>query len=516
MSSKPDNRENNKRIARNTVVLYLRMLLSTVVSLYTSRVVLNTLGVENYGIYVVVGGVVGMFGFINASMGMATARFLTYELGIGNTEKLNKTFSSSVLIHYGLAALILILAETIGLWTLYNKLIIPAERLDAAFWVFQLSIISTILTITQVPYNASINAHERMSVFAYIDLLGVSLKLLAIYLLVVLGGDKLIIYAILILSVSFITLMIARLYCRKHFPECHFRFVWDWGLLKPMLNFSALNLYGELCIAARRDGTPMVTNMFFGPVLNTASSIATTIEGTISGLAWKSVSAANPQIVKSYARGDYSYTNFLVAQLSRFSSFFYLLFAIPLLIETKAVVTLWLGDLVPSYTFSFTQISIVAGLFGILHAIFGMAISATGNIRRVSFISGTLYLLNLATLYICLACGAQPEWIFLLYLLFTILIFISNLSILRKQLPCFSLRGMARSCFYPLMGTVIPSFFLSYYLNSFIQVDLKILEIIYACCISWGCTIPIALFIMLNKEERSKLFSWIQLKLLRR
>ena len=234
---------NNKRIAKNTVMLYIRMGLGMVVSLYTSRVVLQTLEVEDYGIYGVVGGVVAMFSFLNSTMAGATSRFLTFEMGKGDKERLKDTFSSALIIHIGIALLVLILAETVGLWFLNNKLVIPEGRMGAAHWVFQFSVLGMFVGFTQVPYNATIIAHEKMDIYAYIELLHVFFKLGIVYLLVIGNFDKLILYALLTFVVNVIIAMIYRIYCIRHYEESKFRFIWKKDIFRPMLSFSGFNLF---------------------------------------------------------------------------------------------------------------------------------------------------------------------------------------------------------------------------------------------------------------------------------
>ena len=268
--------ENNKRIAKNTIMLYLRMFLTMVVGLYTSRVVLQTLGVEDYGIYGVVGGIVAMMGFLNASMSGATSRFLTFELGRGDKERLSKTFSSALVVHIIIAVIVFVVAETVGLWFLCYKLVIPENRMVAAHWVYQLSILSSMITITQVPYNSSIIAHEKMDVYAYVEILNVTLKLLIVYLLVIGNFDKLILYAILMFAVSVIIMMVYRIYCLRRFEECKFRLFLDKDYLKPLLSFSGWDLYGNTDFSVRQQGANFLLNMFYGVVLNAAYNIATT------------------------------------------------------------------------------------------------------------------------------------------------------------------------------------------------------------------------------------------------
>ncbi|MCI6985875.1 MAG: polysaccharide biosynthesis protein, partial [Bacteroidales bacterium] len=292
-----DTTSNNKRIAKNTIMLYIRMFISMVVGLYTSRVVLATLGVEDYGIYGVVGGVVGMMGFLNASMSGATSRFLTFELGKGDKERLAKTFSSALIVHIAIAIIVFILAETVGLWFLCNKLNIPEGRMEAAHWVYQFSILATMLSITQVPYNATIIAHEKMNVYAYMEILNVSLKLLIVYLLTIGDFDKLKLYAVLTFAVSLIIMMIYRIYCLRHFKESRFHWVWDKTYLTPLLSFSGWNLYGNFGGIAGNQANNFVINSFFGVVMNAAASVAFTVSGIVTQFSSNAMTAFRPQII---------------------------------------------------------------------------------------------------------------------------------------------------------------------------------------------------------------------------
>lgn len=255
---------NYKRIAQNATALYLRMIVTMVLGLYTSRVVLQMLGVSDFGIFGLVGGIAGMLSIINASMASATSRYITYELAKGDKEKLSQTFTSALQIHVGIAVIFLLLAETIGLWFVNTQLVIPPERMEAAKWVYQCSVFTAILTITQVPYNAALFAHEKMTVFAYIEILNSMLKLGAALLLVLWDSEsRLIWYAIISLLVSSVILFIYRIYCIRHFAECHIKRIWRPKILKPMLSFSAYDLYGNICGLSFYQGTNVILNLFF-------------------------------------------------------------------------------------------------------------------------------------------------------------------------------------------------------------------------------------------------------------
>ena len=288
---------NNKRIAKNTAFLYLRMFISMAVSLYTSRIVLQTLGVEDFGVYNVVGGVVAMFSFINATMSTATSRFLTFEIGKGNQQRLNDTFNASFWVHVIIAIIVVVLCETIGIWFITNKMVIPEGREFATQVVFQLSIIAAVISITQVPYNATIIAHEKMNIYAYIELVNVFLKLGIVYFLMISSFDKLILYAVMTLLVNACVMMFYRYYGKRKFKECKISRKLQWDIIKPMLNFSCWDLYGNLSVTARTQGVAMLLNVFFGPIMNAAEAISTQVQTAVIAFASNVNTAVRPQIV---------------------------------------------------------------------------------------------------------------------------------------------------------------------------------------------------------------------------
>lgn len=414
-------------------MLYIRMLLSIAVTLYTSRVVLEVLGVEDYGIYGVVGSVVTMFAFLNSSMSGATSRFLMYEMGKGDVLRLRDTFSSALIIHISIALLVFVLAETVGLWFLCNKLVIPEGRMEAAHWVYQCSVISTMLGFTQVPYNASIIANERMGVYAYIEILNVSLKLLIVYLLPIFELDKLKLYAVLVLAVSVIVMMTYRIYCMRNFPESHFRFVWKKDILRPMLSFTGWDFYGNMCVTARVQGTNFLINNFFGVVANAASSIATTVNGAVSGLASNIITAFRPQIVKSYSQHNWVKMQSMLDNAVKFSTLFLITLSIPILFETSFILQLWLGE-VPAYVEPFVRLTLITNCFGVINSAITIGIHSTGNIKRLSVFTGTLYLLTLPVSFLFLKFGYDALIVYVVTLFSSILILMIDLWIVKKQI----------------------------------------------------------------------------------
>ena len=429
---------NNRRIAKNAVMLYVRMFFTMIVGLYTSRVVLNVLGVEDYGIYGVVGGIVAMIGFVNSSMSGATSRFLTFELGKGNEKRLADTFSSALIIHIGIALLVLILSETVGLWFLNNKLVIPAGRMPAAQWVYQLSIASAMLWITQAPYNATIIAHERMDVYAYVEILNAVLKLLIVYLLSIGNFDKLILYAVLIFLVSVLIRMIYRIYCVRHFQESHLHWVWDKTILKPMLVYSGWNLYGALCLTTRQQGTNFLINIFFGVVFNAASSVATTIQGVVKGFTYSSTFAFRPPIIKAYAQGNFQEMMRLMKSAMSLCIFLSLLVSLPLYIEIDYVMDLWLIN-PPVMAVEFVRLLIVSAFFALTTLIFTIGIEATGYNRQMNIYTGSIFMLTIPVMYVFFKTGFGVLYSYYCILGANILIFLSNMVICKHLLPSLKL-----------------------------------------------------------------------------
>ena len=400
-------RTENRRIARNTLILYVRLAVATGISLYTSRIILQTLGVVDYGIYGVVGGIVTLFTFLNSSMAGATSRFLTFELGRGNPVRLHETFVSALILHVIIALVIALAAETVGLWFLVHQLVIPSERLPAAHWVYQLSIVAMVISVTQVPYNASIIAHEKMQIYAYMEILNAVLKLLIVYLLVLWEGDKLIIYALLVVCVPIITAVIYRIYCSRNFLECKWVFIWKPTVLKPMLKFSGWDIYGNMSVLVRTEGVNILLNLFFGPVLNAAANIAAKIQGVTTSFVMNVLIAARPQIVKQYAKGDWKEMVALIRDTLRINSFLFFVISIPLLLEINFVLKIWLGK-VPAYTATFCSYTLLFCFFSCISTVIASGIHATGRIKRLSLINGSLYLAVIPVSYLLFKNGAAP------------------------------------------------------------------------------------------------------------
>ena len=422
--------ENNKRIAKNTLLLYVRTLFVMVVSLYTSRVVLNTLGVSDYGIYNVVGGIVTMFGFINSSMTSATQRYITFALGKGDMSQLQKVFSTALQIHAFISVLIIVLGETVGLWFMYTQMQIPASRMDAAFWVLQCSIISTAIMIISVPYNADIIAHEKMSAFAYISILEVMLKLAVVFLLLLFSNDKLILYAFLILMVQLLIRFCYSYYSNKHFEESKYHHIWDKALFKEMTGFAGWSMFGNLSGVLFGQGLNMLLNVFFGPVVNAARAVSVQVQGAIQQFVGNFQMALNPQITKTYATEKMDDMHKLMYRSARFS--FYLLFflSLPVLFETKFILTVWLKN-VPENAAIFLRIMICISLIYTLSNPLMVANLATGKVKRYQAICGSILLMILPVSYVCLKLGCPAYSVFIVHFVMEFIAQLARMIILR-------------------------------------------------------------------------------------
>ncbi len=399
--------DNNKRIAKNTLMLYIRMFFMMGMKLFTSRVILEYLGITDYGIYNVVGGIVAMLSFLKGSMSNAVMRFLTYEMGRKDSERINRVFCVSIYVHFAIALIMIIVMEIGGVWYLNTHMNIPSDRLVAANWVLQCSIITTLFTIFQVPFNSMIIAKERMSIFAYISIIEVILRLLIVYLLVIGNFDRLKLYAVLTALVTVFIMLVYMTYCRKKFQEVKFRLVKDWTLFHKLISFSGWSMISELAWSLTGPGVNIILNSFFGPVVNAARGLANQVNGAVSGFVSNFQTAVNPQIIKNYAASEIEDMKKLVYRSSRFS--YYLLFALslPLMLKMDYVLHLWLKE-VPEYSTQFCQLTLVASLVTIVSNLLPKIVWANGNIRNYQIIISSILCLNFPLSYLVLKCGASP------------------------------------------------------------------------------------------------------------
>jgi len=409
------------------------MFLTMGISLFTSRIILKVLGIEDYGIYSIVGSVVVLFSFLNNAMSGATQRFLNFELGRGNLEEIKRVFSMSMTAHISIALIVIVLSETIGLWFLNSRLNIPLERMGAANWVYQFSIFTFCVNIIRIPYNASIIAYEEMSFYAYISIVEVVLKLGVALLLFSFGFDKLVLYAILIFIVSVTILMLYKIHCNRAFASCGYKFFWDGLLYKKIISFSGWSTITQVANIGTQQGSNILLNIYWGVAINAAMGIAMQVSNVVYGFVSNFQTAFNPQIVKLYASGESEGYIKLMFRSSKFSYYLLFLLALPILINTDFFLELWLKD-VPEYSASFCRLMIVFLLIEAASAPLWMLVQATGKIKSYQLIMGSLALLNLPLAYIFLKLKFPPESVLLIRVVINFIVFFVRIVYLKFRI----------------------------------------------------------------------------------
>lgn len=428
-----DTSANNKRIAKNTMLLYVRMLFIMAVQLFTSRVVLNTLGIVDYGLYNVVGGIVSMFAFLNGAMVTSTQRYITFELGKGNLQRLKEVFTTSVQIHLIISLIIIILGETIGLWFLYEKMVIPEERFTAAMWVYQLSILTMCVQVMSVPYNSDIIAHEQMGVFAAISVIEVVLKLAVVYMLVIGDFDKLILYAILIAAIQLLIRFFYIKYCNKRFPESILISIFDKQLVKEMGKFMGWNIWGNLAGTLFSTGLNLLLNVFFGPVVNAARAVAVQVETAIAQFSTNFLMAVNPQITKLYAQNNLQDMHKLLFRASKFTFILLLVLSLPVMIETEMILKVWL-KIVPNYTVVFLRLLLCIVIVDSVARPLMTAAAATGNVKLYQSLIGGILLSIVPIAYIVLKLGGSPDSVYVVHLVICVIAFFTRLWVIKPMI----------------------------------------------------------------------------------
>lgn len=491
--------DNNKRIAKNTLLLYFRMLITMLVSLYTSRVVLQTLGVSDYGLYNVVGGVVTMFTIVNGTLATGTQRFLTFELGANNKEKLHRVFNTAMLLHCLMALIIVLLVETVGLWFLYNKMNIEAGRMNAAFWVFQFSCVTMLINVIQVPYMSSIISHEKMDIYAYMSIFDVVMKLLMVFLIQVVDYDKLILYGFLYLVVNCISALIYNIYCRRQFDECKIRRLFDREIFKEMMNFSGWNIFGCASVTFQGEGVNILLNMFFGTVVNAARGIAFQVNNIVLQFVNNFQMAVNPQIVKHYAAGETNEMIKLSTVNSKLAAFLLLFILVPLFVEIEFVLKIWLGEY-PAYAPIFLRIILLQSVVQTMTRPVVMMIHAVGKMKLVNLTAGGALLMILPVSYILLKLGASPVTVFMVNVIPWFLETLFELLCLKKYI------GLSPLAFYKsVYGRVFPVGVLMFvlpYITYFSMVD-GWLRFFAVCIVSVLSSSVLIYFMGLDKSMRA-------------
>ena len=452
----------NNKIAKNTLLLYFRMLLTILISLYTSRIVIKALGVDDFGIFSVVGAFVSMFSILSASLSSAIMRFFTYELGLGDMERLRRVFITALLCIVFAAVIIFIFAEFIGVWFINYKMVIPPDRLNVAKWVFQYSLVISSVNLLSVPYNAMVIAHERMSFFAYISLVEVIGKLIISFLIAEYQNDRLLLYAFLLCVFTLIVKLAYVVFCNLNFEECKYKLVFDKILVKQMFGFAGWNFIGYSSAILRDQGGNVIINLFFGPAVNAARGVAFQVNQAVYGFVQNFMTALNPQITKSYAVGDKEYMMKLVFIGSRFSFLLLWLLSLPLLLNTSSILNIWLED-VPDYSVLFVQLSLIFVLCESVSQPLITTMMATGNIRNYQIVVGGMQLLNLPISYFAIKLGCPPESIFIVAIIISLCCLVLRLNMLRPMIgisiPSF-IKEVCLRCIYVVVLSSIVSLFI--------------------------------------------------------
>ncbi|MBR2899511.1 MAG: hypothetical protein IKC23_07830 [Fibrobacter sp.] len=500
---------NNKRIAKNTLLLYFRLLITMCVGLYTSRVILNTLGITDYGVYNVVAGVVAMFSFFTASLSAAISRFFAFAIGKKDYDKMKAVFSTSINVQIVMALIIFIIAEILGFFFL-DRLNIPIDRIYAARWVFHFAVLSFTVNLISVPYNAAIVAHEKMSAFAYISILEAALMLAIAYSISISSHDKLITYSILVVAVALIICLVYGVFCRVNFFECRYNFSFNRSLLKEMSSFAGWNLLGSGAYLFNTQGVNIVTNIFFGVTTNAARGVTTQVEGVVKKFVASFTTAINPQITKSYAAGNLDYMHSLVCRGAKFSYLLMLFFVVPLMFETEMALSLWLKNYPPEAPL-FLRLSLVGTMFDMLGNSTANAAWATGNIKRYYIIVSSIGCLVFPISWICFALGCEAFFSYIVFAIIYAIVMLVKVYII-KDLVKFP----AKRFFTEVLFRIIPVTALSLVLPSVLFFGLNQYHFVRFVAVTAMSIISVAVSIFiigLTKGERNTVLKTFKEKL---
>ena len=499
-----------KRIAKNTLFLYMRMLIIMAVLLFTQRVVLDKLGASDYGIYSAVGGVVAMLGFLNGTLSTGTSRFLTFELGKGNLDKLKNTFSTAFYSHLILSVIVAAILLTGGIWFVEHKLIIPADRLEAAVWVLVISVFTTFVSITQVPYTSVIIAHENMIIYAYIGLFEAAANLGIVYLLTMASWDKLIFYAAFVALVKILVALYYRFYCVRHYDESNLLICFDKPIFKEMMSFSSWSLIANVSHVLGTQGLTVVMNMFFNPVIIAAQQIGNQINAALYQFRNNFVTAINPQIIKLYAVGEYTESRKLTLETSIYVYDLMLLLSLPVIVLMEPILNLWLVE-VPDYAVIFGQWILGAHLFGTYALMLYTPMIASGRLKENSYASVFVTIFGVVALYFILDAGGSVMWVQYLTLTTTLLYsYVVKPIIVCKYIQDYRWKDlvintwqMVKVSLFPVAVSVLVYFF--WEVSGFWVMVLQAIVIMLTVCVSS--------LVFMDKLMRQKLFNIVKSRL---
>ena len=500
------NAHNTRRIAKNTLVLYVRMLLLMLVGLYTSRVVLSALGENDFGIYDVVGGVVAMFTIISGSLNSAISRFITFEMGKSDPMRLNKVYSTAVTIQLILAVVVVLIAEPVGLWFVRNKMTIDPSRIQAAIWVLHFSLASFVINLMSVPQMASITAHEKMSAYAYIGIMEGLLRLAVAVLISRSSSDRLVLYSALMMVTVLMVRAAYGIYCRRNFPECRYRWVNDALLVKEMFSFAGWNFIGASSGVLRDQGGKILVNLFYGTAVNAARGVAMQLNGAVQGFVTNFMTAVNPQITKSYASGDQGYMYYLISKSSRMSYYLLFVLALPMLFNTGYILDIWLEE-VPLHSTLFVQLFLIFTLSESLSNPLITAQLATGNIRNYQLVVGGLQLLNIPVSYAFLKAGAAPEVTVMVAIAISQICFFARLFMLKGMIG-LPVGDFLKKVYMNVLGTTALSLAVPFVIHGFLPDTIwGVIISVTLCVISAGLSV---LTFGLSRGERHEISCWIK------
>ena len=499
--------DNNTRIAKNTVFLYLRMILVLVVSIYTTRVVLNALGVVDYGIFNVVAGFVSMFAFLNTSMANGIQRFYNFKMGKEGEAALSNVYNTALLIQGILAVIVVLLLETVGLWYLNNKMVIPLERMDTARWIYQFSVISLVLVIMQIPYSAAIMAHERMDFYAYVSIIEVALKLAIAIWLPHVKQDRLFVYGCYSLSVGVLCFLMYFIYNKLNFKSIKFQKGFHKELFKKMLSFSGWNIFGTFAYMVKGQGLNVLLNAFFGPVVNAARGVASMIENAIHGFSSNIVISFRPQLVQSYANGDLERVRKMMFSLSKISFILLFMLSMPVTIELPFILHLWLGDAVPDYTIQFTVLTLIIMILSSLNTPLSQVVHASGKMKAYQIGTSIVVCSILPVAWVSLKLGGNPIIVYIVCLVMTVINQGVCLLLLKKIFP-YSIRDYMKNVIWPcaivaIVATFFPIIIVLILKTSFVRLLL-------VAIVGVICTAASSYFLILNQTEKSMIVEFIQ------
>ena len=496
----------NKKIAKNTIFMYIRMIVNILIGFYTSRVILQVLGVSDFGIYNAVGGIVALFIFLNSAMTEATQRFLSFELGTGNQQKLAHTFSMCLNVHILISVIIVIIGEIIGLWLLYNKMVIPENRMHTAFWVFQFSIFASVFNVTQVPYTACLNAHEDFTIYALFQILKSVATLFFVILLKFMDGDKLWWYALFVLIVQLGFVVANRIYDVRNYKECRYRFVWDKSLFYRLFSYTSWSLAGQMSNTLADQGINLLMNMFFGPAVNAARGIAIQVQNSVASLVWNFQGASIPQIVKLYAKGERESYIKLVNSSSKVSFFIFYLMVVPICFEMHMLLHIWLGQ-----TTEYMILFSVLVLLNVLTAAFGgtlvFLIQATGKIRNFQLFSTISNLIVFPLTYLLYKIGYSAYISYILIFVSRILIDLYTFHLARKLVD-YPMQSYYTKVILPEMVVSVAGIIVPFLLN--VSLDEGIIRLTLTFTISILLNTIFILYLGFNRNERKWIFGIVE------